>query len=178
MLTRNGITFLINWESAVSTINLYISSLHGCYVLMWSLFLDNSPIHTCRQLSTFRISLLSQSPDAGHRITETSVIQLDLKNDINQKQDLDTARSVQQQDCRLYDWSSIPSTAGFFPSRNAPTISGAHPASYAMGTGAPYFYVKQMEREADTSPPYSAKTKNAWRYYLVSPIRLNHMWLS
>jgi hypothetical protein len=38
------------------------------------------------------------------------------------------------------------------------TGSGAHPASYPMGTRAG---VKMPGREADHSPPYSAEVKNA-----------------
>jgi hypothetical protein len=41
------------------------------------------------------------------------------------------------------------------------TISGAHPASYSIGTGSPS-RVKQLGHEADHSPPFRAKVKNVW----------------
>jgi hypothetical protein len=42
--------------------------------------------------------------------------------------------------------------------------SGAHPASYAMGTGGSFPGVKRPGREANHSPPPSAEVNNAWRY--------------
>jgi hypothetical protein len=42
--------------------------------------------------------------------------------------------------------------------------SGAHPASYPMGTRALSVVVKRLEREADHSPPSSAEVKHAWSY--------------
>jgi hypothetical protein len=42
-------------------------------------------------------------------------------------------------DYRLYDRGSIPGRGkGLFCSFCAQTISGAHPASYPMGTGGPF----------------------------------------
>jgi hypothetical protein len=41
------------------------------------------------------------------------------------------------------------------------TASGAHPASYPMGTEAGYSVVKRPRREADHSPPSIAEVKNA-----------------
>jgi hypothetical protein len=38
--------------------------------------------------------------------------------------------------------------------------------------------VKQPEREADHSPPYSAEVKNEWSYTSSPPIRLNGMMLN
>jgi len=43
------------------------------------------------------------------------------------------------------------------PRHRVQTGSEAHPASYPMGTGG-----KAAGREADHSPPSSAKVKNAW----------------
>jgi hypothetical protein len=40
------------------------------------------------------------------------------------------------------------------------TASGAHPASYPMGTGAVLTGAKRLRREADRSPPSNAKVKN------------------
>jgi hypothetical protein len=40
--------------------------------------------------------------------------------------------------------------------------SGAHPASYPMGTRALFLGVKQLGCEADHSPPSSAEVKNVW----------------
>jgi hypothetical protein len=42
--------------------------------------------------------------------------------------------------------------------------SGAHPASYPMGTGGSFPGVKQPGCEADHSPPSNAEVKNAWSY--------------
>jgi hypothetical protein len=42
--------------------------------------------------------------------------------------------------------------------------SGAHPASYTMGTRDSFPGVKRPGREADHSPPSSAEVKNAWSY--------------
>jgi hypothetical protein len=39
--------------------------------------------------------------------------------------------------------------------------SGAHPASYPVGTGALSPGIKRPGREADHSPPTSAEVKNA-----------------
>jgi hypothetical protein len=44
------------------------------------------------------------------------------------------------------------------------TGSGAHPASYPMGTGGSFLEVKRLEHEADHSPPASAEVKNIWTY--------------
>jgi hypothetical protein len=41
----------------------------------------------------------------------------------------------------------------------AQTGSGAHPASYPMGTGGSFPSVKRPGREADHSPPASAEVK-------------------
>jgi hypothetical protein len=42
--------------------------------------------------------------------------------------------------------------------------SGAHPASYPMGTRGSFPGVQRPGREADHSPPSSAEVKNAWSY--------------
>jgi hypothetical protein len=45
------------------------------------------------------------------------------------------------------------------------TASGAHPAFYPMGTGGVLSPgLKRPEREADHSPPTSAKVKKTWIY--------------
>jgi len=41
-----------------------------------------------------------------------------------------------------------------------------------VSTGGPYPGAKWPEREADNSPPYVAKVKNAWSYTSTSSIRL------
>jgi hypothetical protein len=56
--------------------------------------------------------------------------------------------------------------------------SGAHPASHPMGTRAISLGVKQPVREADHSPPTSAKVKEWVELYLHSPIRLHGVVLS
>jgi hypothetical protein len=44
------------------------------------------------------------------------------------------------------------------------TGSGVHPTSYKMGTGGSFPGVKRQGREADHSPPTSAKGKKKWIY--------------
>jgi hypothetical protein len=44
------------------------------------------------------------------------------------------------------------------------TGSGAHPASYPMGTGGSFPGVKRQGREADHSPSTSAEVKEMWIY--------------
>jgi hypothetical protein len=54
-------------------------------------------------------------------------------------------------------------SAGFLsPVCIVQTVSGAHLASYPMGTRAPSDKAKRLEHEADQSPPTSAEVKNAW----------------
>jgi hypothetical protein len=52
------------------------------------------------------------------------------------------------------------------------TGSGAHPASYPVGTRGPFLGIKAVGREADHSPPSSAEVKNAWNSITTPPIRL------
>jgi hypothetical protein len=47
--------------------------------------------------------------------------------------------------------------------------SGAHPASYLMGTGALSLGVKRPGREADHSPPSSAEVREWIELYIHSP---------
>jgi hypothetical protein len=51
------------------------------------------------------------------------------------------------------------------------TGSGAHPASYPMGTGGsfPGREVKQQGCEADHSPPASAEVRKTWIYTSTPP---------
>jgi len=53
------------------------------------------------------------------------------------------------------------------------TGSGAHPASYTMGTVVLTPEIKRQGRKATDSPPPTAKIKNAWRYTYTAPIRLH-----
>jgi hypothetical protein len=54
----------------------------------------------------------------------------------------------------------FPAGAGnFFLRRHVQNGSGAHPASYPMGTGGSFPGVKRSGREADHSPPSSAEVK-------------------
>jgi hypothetical protein len=54
----------------------------------------------------------------------------------------------------------FPAGAGNFSlSHRVQNGSGAHPASYPMGTRGSFPRVKQPGREADHSPPSSAKVK-------------------
>jgi hypothetical protein len=56
--------------------------------------------------------------------------------------------------------------------------SGAHPASYPMGTRDSLLGVKRPEHKADYSPPSSAEVKEWVELYLYSPIRLHSVVLS
>jgi hypothetical protein len=49
------------------------------------------------------------------------------------------------------------------------TYTGAHPASYLMGTGVLSQGIKRPGREADHSPQASAEVKNAWIYTSTPP---------
>jgi hypothetical protein len=56
--------------------------------------------------------------------------------------------------------------------------SGAHPASYPMGTRGCFLRVKRPGCEADHSPPFLAEVKKCVELYLHSPIRLHGVVLS
>jgi hypothetical protein len=56
--------------------------------------------------------------------------------------------------------------------------SGAHPASYPMGTRGSFPGVKRPGPEVDHSPPSSAEVQNAWSYTSTPPIRLYGVVLS
>jgi hypothetical protein len=57
------------------------------------------------------------------------------------------------------------------------TVSGAHPASYSIGTGGLSPGVKRPGREADNSPPSSAESRMV-ELYLPSPISLHGILLN
>jgi hypothetical protein len=58
----------------------------------------------------------------------------------------------------------------FYSSIFVQTGSGAHPASYPMGTGGPFPGGKERPgRDADHSPPSSAEVKYEQELYLLSP---------
>jgi hypothetical protein len=56
--------------------------------------------------------------------------------------------------------------------------SGAHPASYPVGTSSFTLGVKRPGREADHSPPSSAEVKECMELYLHFPIRFHGVVLS
>jgi hypothetical protein len=56
--------------------------------------------------------------------------------------------------------------------------SGAHSASYPMGTRGSFPGVKRPRSEADNSPPSSFEVKNAWSYISTTPIRFHGVALS
>jgi hypothetical protein len=67
----------------------------------------------------------------------------------------------------------FPAEAGNFSLRHrVQTASGAHPASYPVGTGGSQG-VKRPAREADHSSPSSAEVKNGRSYTSTPPIRLH-----
>jgi len=49
--------------------------------------------------------------------------------------------------------------------------SGAHPASYPVGSRGCFRGIKRPGREADLSPPSNAEVKEYVELYLHSPIR-------
>jgi hypothetical protein len=49
------------------------------------------------------------------------------------------------------------------------TGSGVHPTSHPMGIGGSFLGVKRPGREADHSPPASAKVKKMWIYASTLP---------
>jgi len=54
--------------------------------------------------------------------------------------------------------------------QNFQTVSGAHPASYSMGTGVFSRGVERLGREVDHSHPSSAGVKTGWSYTSTPPI--------
>jgi hypothetical protein len=59
----------------------------------------------------------------------------------------------------------IPEGArGFCVPQNIRTVSGAHPASYSVGTGFFFLGVNRPWREVDHSPPSTAELKNEWSH--------------
>jgi hypothetical protein len=74
-------------------------------------------------------------------------------------------------DYGLVDRGSIPDSGrGFFFYPCVQTGSGAHPASYSMGTGGPFPGGKARSgSDADHSPLSSAEVKNEQELYLLSP---------
>jgi len=49
------------------------------------------------------------------------------------------------------------------------TGSGAHAASYSVGTGGSFQRVQHLGCEADCLPPSSAEVKNKWSYTCIHP---------
>jgi hypothetical protein len=82
----------------------------------------------------------------------------------------------------LDDWGSrvrFPAGAeNFSLHHRVQNESGTHPASYPMGTRGSFPGVKQPGREANHSPPPSAKVKEYVELYLHSPIHLHGVMLS
>jgi hypothetical protein len=73
-------------------------------------------------------------------------------------------------DDRAIEVRSPTGTEDFSSSPCVQTGSGAHPASYPMGTGGPFPGGEvRPGRDADHSPPSSAKVKYEYELYLLSP---------
>jgi hypothetical protein len=69
------------------------------------------------------------------------------------------------------NWVQSPSRArNVSLLRSVQTESGAHPASYPMGTGSFSPGLKRTEREADHSPPSDAEIKNGG---IILPLPIN-----
>jgi hypothetical protein len=49
------------------------------------------------------------------------------------------------------------------------TGSGVHPTSYPIGTGGSFSGIKQLEHEADNSPPFSVEVKKMYVYTFTLP---------
>jgi hypothetical protein len=79
---------------------------------------------------------------------------------LNEVPQLKGAHSLQWLGYGLDDLGSIPGRG----SNRFQIGSGAHPASYHIGTGVLSQGLKRLEREADHSAPSSTETKNAWNY--------------
>jgi hypothetical protein len=78
-------------------------------------------------------------------------------------------------------WSvfRVPAGSGNFSlHRRVQTGSGAHPASYSVGTTSYFPGVKRPGRKAENSLPSSAEVKNVWSYVFTLPIRLHGVVLS
>jgi hypothetical protein len=69
-------------------------------------------------------------------------------------------------------------TGDFFLHHRLQNGSGAHPASYPMGTRGSSLGIKRPEREADHSPPSSAEVKECVELHRYSLIRLHGVVLS
>jgi hypothetical protein len=73
-------------------------------------------------------------------------------------------------DDRVIEDRSPAGAEDFSSSLCVQTASGAHPASYPMGTGGSFHGGKaRPESDADHSPPSSAEVKNEQELYLLSP---------
>jgi hypothetical protein len=66
----------------------------------------------------------------------------------------------------------------FFPHHPVQAGSGAHPASYPVGTRDSLPGDKRSGREANHSPPSSAGVRNAWSYASTPLIHPHGMVLS
>jgi hypothetical protein len=76
------------------------------------------------------------------------------------------------------DWAmqvqSLTEAKNFSSNLWVQASSGAHPASCPMGTGGPFPGDKARPgRDADHSPPSSAKVENEWELYLLSLLHLH-----
>jgi hypothetical protein len=69
----------------------------------------------------------------------------------------------------------VPVGSRIFLLQDVQTGSGAHPASYPMGTGALSPRIKRQEREADHSLPINAEVKKMW-IYTSTPLYAFMVW--
>jgi hypothetical protein len=63
----------------------------------------------------------------------------------------------------------VPVGSTIFSPPIVQTGSGAHPASYTMGTGGSFPGIKRPGREVDHSTPTSAEVKKMWIYTSTPP---------
>jgi hypothetical protein len=70
---------------------------------------------------------------------------------------------------------SLVEAKDFFSSLCVQTSSGAHPASFLIGTGNPFPKGKaQLGCDSDHSPTSSAKVRNEYELHLLSPPKCFH----
>jgi hypothetical protein len=107
---------------------------------------------------------------------------LDLKHD--RRESLNTrihfCTQALNQSENSYNWKKVRPTKLNISSlhHRVQNGTGAHPASYPLGTTGSFPGVKRPGREADHSPPSSAEVKNAWGYTSTPPICLHDVVLS
>jgi len=71
--------------------------------------------------------------------------------------------------CATFNYTNLCTT---LEKKNVQTRSATHPACCSIATVFPFRGVERAEREADHSPPSSAKVRSKWSYTSTPPICL------